>query len=339
MSAAAARRALLAAVLVTGVVTLLASLVLLAGASPADALAALVRGSVGSTAALGETLTRATSLVLCAAGAVLALRAGVLNIGLDGQLLAGAAAAAAAGALFPGVPAAARVTLLLAAGAAGALFAAPAAWLAERRGVPPVLSTLLLNLVAAAAVTWLVRGPLQDPSADYPQSRPLRAEVRFAPLAPDFRTTAAFPLALLAAGGVGLFLSRTPSGLRLRASGAAPLAARAIGVADVPLRTGALLGSAALAGLAGGLEVAAVTGRLFDPFGSGAGYLGIAAALLGGSRAGGAVAAALFFAALGAGSGALQRDTGVPSAVAMVVPGVLVLAVLLLERRRTGAGG
>ncbi|MFI5182035.1 MAG: ABC transporter permease [Thermoanaerobaculia bacterium] len=339
MSAVALRRALPAAALGAGVVGLLASIVLLAGVSPADALDALVRGSIGSAAALAETLTRATSLVLCAAGAVLALRAGVLNIGLDGQLLAGAAAAAAAGSLFPDAPAAARLTILVSAAAAGALFAAPAAWLAERRGVPPVLSTLLLNLLAAAAVTWLVRGPLQDPAADYPQSRPIRAEVRLAPLAPGFRTTAAFPLALLAAAGVGVFLRATPSGLKLRAAGAAPLAARAIGIAEVPLRTGALLGSAAFAGLAGGLEVVAVTGRLFDPFSSGIGYLGIAAALLGGSRAVGSVAAALFFAALGAGSGALQRDTGVPAAVAMVVPGILVLAVLLIRRRRSGGGG
>lgn len=339
MNAPFLQRALRAAAIGGGLLTLLSALVLLADASPGAALAALVRGSAGSPAALGETLTRATSLILCAAGAVLALRAGVLNIGLDGQLLAGAAAAAATGSLFPESPAAARLTLLVAAAAAGALFAAPAAWLAERRGVPPVLSTLLLNLVAAAAVTWLVRGPLQDPSADYPQSRPLRADVRLAPLSTGFRTTTAFPLALLAAAGVGVFLSCTPAGLKLRATGAAPAAARAIGISDVPLRTGAFLGSAALAGLAGGLEVAAVTGRLFDPFSSGVGYLGIGAALLGGSGAGGAVAAALFFAALGTGSGALQRDTGVPAAVATVVPGLLVIAVLLLERRgREGNG-
>jgi len=329
-------RVLFAAAIAASTLVLLAVLVLVAGASPGEALAALVGGSVGSGAALGETLTRATSLVLCAAGAVLALRAGVLNIGLDGQFLMGAAAAAAVGPLLDGTPNAARLALLLAAAAAGAVFAAPAVWLSERRGVPPVLSTILLNLVAAAAVTWLVRGPLQDRAADYPQSRPLSTSVRLRPLAPGVRTTAAFPVALLLAAGSGVFLSRTKAGLKLRAAGASPAAARAIGLADAPLRAGALLGSAAFAGLAGGLEVAAVTGRLFDPFGSGVGYLGIAAALLGGTGAGGATAAALFFAALGAGSSALQRDTGVPAAVAMIVPGLLVLGVLLVRRRLSG---
>ena len=336
MTSASRRRAVVGGAIAAGTLVLLALLVLAAGASPREALSTLAGGSLGSRAALGETLTRATSLVLCAAGAVLALRAGVLNIGLDGQFLMGAAAAAAVGPILAEAPQAARLALLLAAAGAGALFALPAVWLSERRGVPPVLSTILLNLVAAAVVTWLVRGPLQDRSADYPQSRPLSAAVRLAPIASGARTTAAFPVALLLAAGSGVLLSRTRVGLKLRAAGASPSAARAIGLADARLRAGALLGSAAFAGLAGGLEVAAVTGRLFDPFGSGVGYLGIAAALLGGTGAGGATAAALFFAALGAGSSALQRDTGVPAAVATIVPGLLVLAVLLVRRRLTG---
>ena len=328
-----ARGLVLAASVAGGTVAALAGLALLAGASPASALASLVEGAAGSRAALGETMTRATSLVLLAVGAAVAFRAGALNIGLEGQFLMGAAAAAAVGPALGGVPWTARVALLAAAALAGALASAPAVWLAERRGVPPVLSTILLNLVAAAAVTWLVRGPLQDPGADYPQSRPLAAAVRFDPLFAGGRTTAAFPVALFFAAGAGIVLSRTPVGLALRAAGASPKAARAIGLDDAALRGGAFLVSGAFAGLAGGLEVVAVTGRLFDPFSAGVGYLGIAAALLGGTRAGGATAAALLLAALGAGSGAMQRDTGVPSAIAALVPGLLVLAVLLARRR------
>lgn len=319
-----------------GALAVLTSLFLAAGASPWDAFSALLQGAAGSGAALGETLTRATPLLLCASGAVLALTAGVLNIGLDGQFLMGAAAAAAIGPLLSEAPWLARLAALLTAATAGALFSAPAAWLAERRRVPEVLTTLLLNLVAAAAVTWFVRGPLRDPAGDYPQSRPVGEDVRLAPLDDRIVTTAAFPLAMLLAAGTGVVLSRTTAGLRIRAAGASPAAARAIGLPVERLRAGALLASAALAGLAGGLEVLAVTGRLYDPFGSGAGYLGIAAALFGASRAGGASAASLLFAALGAGSGALQRDTGVPASVASIVPGLLVLAVLLLRGRFDG---
>ncbi len=111
-------------------------LVLLAGASPADAFAALLRGAFGSKAAVGETAARSTGLVLTAVAAVVAFRAGVLNIGLEGQFLAGAAAAAAVGPLFPDLPFAARAAVVLAAPLAGALQAAPAAWLAEKTTGP-----------------------------------------------------------------------------------------------------------------------------------------------------------------------------------------------------------
>jgi simple sugar transport system permease protein len=119
----------------------------------------------------------------------------------------------------------------------------------------------------------------------------------------------------------------------LRATGLSPLAARAIGLPHARLRLLAFAASGAIAGLAGGLEVLAVTGRLYDPFAAGAGYTGIAAALLGGSHPLAAAASAVLFAALGAGSSAMQRDTGVPGALATIVPGVVVLAVLAARAR------
>ena len=328
-------RARLVLAVAAGTLALSALLVLLAGASPAEALTALARGAFGSRAAVGETLARSTGLVLTALGAVVAFRAGVLNVGLDGQLLAGAAAAAAVGPLLPGGPLPARAAVLLAAPLAGALYAAPAAWLGERRQVPPVLSTILLNLVAAAGVTWLVRGPLRDPSGDYPQSRALAEGVLLPPLAAGTRATAAVLLAAALAAIVAFGLSRTPLGLWLRAVGEAPKAARAAGLSDDRLRSGAFLVSGALAGLAGGLEVLALTGRLYDPFTAGVGYTGIAAALLGGMTPVGGAASGVLFAALGAGSTALQRDAGVPSALASIVPAIAVLG-LLLARGRSG---
>ncbi len=316
----------------------LVSLALLAGASPLDALRALLEGAAGSRAAIGETLARSTALVLTAVGACVAFRAGVLNIGLEGQFLAGAVAAAAVGPHLPGTPFAVRLAVLAAAGAAGAAWVLPAAWLEARRGVPEVLSTILLNLVAAAAVSGLVRGALQDPSADYPQSAALPEIVRFPPLAGGSRATAAILVALLLTLFAALVLSRSPLGLRLRATGLAPSAARAIGLPASQLRLLAFAASGALAGLAGGLEVLAVTGRLYDPFSAGAGYTGLAAALLGAGNPLAAAASAILFASLGAGSSAMQRETGVPGALATIVPGVLVLTVLAARARagRTG---
>ncbi len=316
----------------TALVTL-AALAFLAGASPAGALEALASGSAGSRAALGETLLRSTGLVLTAAGACLALRAGVLNIGLEGQFLAGAAAAAAVGPALAGVPLLARAAILAAAALAGALWVVPAAVLAARRDVPEVLSTILLNLIAATAVGGLVRGALRDPAADYPQSRALPDAVRLAPLFAGGRATSAVLVAFGAAALLAVLIAATPLGLRLRAVGLAPAAARAIGLPERRLRLFAFAGSGALAGLAGGLEVLAVTGRLYDPFSAGIGYTGLAAALLGQAQPVPSAFAGLFFAALGAGSSAMQRDTGVPAALASLVPGVLVLAVLAARAR------
>lgn len=312
-----------------GTLAATAGLVLLAGASPLAAARAFADGAFLARGAFGETLARSTSLVLTAAGAVVAFRAGVLNIGLQGQLLAGAAAAAAVGPLFPGSPPLARLLVVVASLVAGALAAAPASWLSERRSVPPVLSTILLNLVADAGVTWVVRGPLRDPAGDYPQTRPLADAALLSPLVPASRATAAVLIALLLAALVWLVLHATPAGLRLRAAGASPAAARAAGLPDTAIRVGAFLASGALAGLAGGFEVLALTGRLYDPFAPGVGYTGIAAALLGGMHAAGAAVSALVFAALGAGSIALQRDAGVPAALSSIVPGLAVIALLV----------
>jgi general nucleoside transport system permease protein len=264
---------------------------------------------------------------------VLFRSAGVLNIGLEGQLLSGAAAAAWIGPFFPASPWSGRILLLAGASVAGSVATLPALWLKERRRVPEVLSTILLNLVAAAMVTWLVRGPLRDPAGDYPQSKPLSELLRLPPLFAGSRATSACLLALLAAVAAGLFLFRTPWGLQLRAVGESPRAARAAGVPAATYRSAAFLASGALAGLAGGLEVLAVTGRLYDPFAAGIGFTGITAALLGGIRPWPAGAAALLFAALGAGAGGLQRDAGVPSALATLVPALAVLALLLVRQR------
>jgi simple sugar transport system permease protein len=311
-----------------GAAAVSSAFVLAAGASPAAVLRALLEGAFLSRASFGETLTRTTPILLTALGALVAFRAGVLNIGLEGQFLAGAAAAAAAGAWLPGAPSlvlAAAVTAAVAAGAAAVL---PALWLSEKRNVPVVLSTILLNLVAVAHVSWLVRGPLRDPLGDYPQSPPVAESVRLAALAAGSRATAAVPAALLVALAIWFLLARTRWGLWIRAVGEAPGAARAAGIPDLPVRRAAFGASGALAGLAGGLEVLAVTGRLYDPFSAGTGYTGIAAALLGGLHPVGTAAASLALAGLTAGSGAIQRDAGVPAAISSIVPALAVLAVL-----------
>ncbi len=331
------RTALLPFVVVTaGVLAIFSLLILAAHGSPPAALVALAEGSFLSRYALFETGVRLTSILLCGLGTIAGFRAGVLNIGLDGQFLAGALAAAAVGPILGG-PAGVGL-VLLAAVLAGAAAVLPALFLAERRGVPVILSTILLNLVMAAAVTWVVRGPLMDPRGDYPQTAPLPDSVSLPVLFSESRLTVAPFVAVVAGILLSVFLYKTVPGLVMRAVGESPLAARGAGIDEVRVRALAFMVSGGLAGLAGGFEVLAITRRLYDPFSTGAGFTGIAAALLGNMDPAGTIFASLVLAGLGSGSSALQREAGVPAAVAFIVPALAVLGSLAwraLAKRRS----
>lgn len=302
----------------------------------ADALAAFWQGSLGSgDAIVSATLVRATPLVLAGLAVALAFRAGVLNLGAEGQLLAGAAAAATVGTVLLPALGGATVVAALAAGAlAGAGWAAIAAGF-RRRGVLEVISTIMLNFVALYAVGWLVRGPLQEPTHAYPQSRTLEAGARLPLLVPDSRLHVGFALALAAAGGLWWLLRTTAAGFRVRAVGLNSNAAAVAGLIDVNRVTArAFLASGALAGLAGAVEVTGVTFALYD-LSPGYGYTAIAVALLAGLNPLGVVATGVLFGALEAGATAMQRDAGVPASVAGVIEAALVLAVLGIGARRT----
>src|SRR5574338_943350 len=161
--------------LIAAVGLLVAMVARASGHDPVQALAALWRGSLGTSyAVLSATLVRATPLILTGLAVTLAFKAGVMNIGAEGQLLAGATAATAIGLLVGETPATLAVPGTLAAGAAaGALWALVPAWLRCRFGVLEVISTIMMNFVALFLVGFLVRGPLQEPLRIYPQSAPV----------------------------------------------------------------------------------------------------------------------------------------------------------------------
>lgn len=329
---------LLLPVAVVAVVALLLAGVLAAGGyDTSRALAALWAGSFGSPyALLSGTLVRSVPLVLAGLAVALAFRAGILNIGAEGQLLAGAGAATAVGVLA-GEPlgAAALPAVLLAGALLGALWAGVAALLRARFHVLEVISTIMLNFVALYAVGWLVRGPLQEPSRIYPQSLPLPEAARLPMLVPGSRLHAGFLLAVLLAALVWAGLHYTAAGFRVRMSGANPFAAASAGRIDVARTTaGAFLVSGALAGLAGASEVAGVTYALYENLSPGYGYTAIAVALLARLDARLVVVSGILFGALEAGAAAMQRDAGVPAAVVEVVEAVLILLVLAVEAVR-----
>jgi ABC-type uncharacterized transport system permease subunit len=304
------------------------------------ALAAFWRGSLGSEYAIvSATLVRATPLVLTGLAVALAFRAGVFNIGADGQFLAGATAAATIGWLGTAWPDVAQrfvgIPLTLAAGAAlGAAWAGIAAWLRRRFGVLEVISTLMLNFIALEAVAYLVRGPLQEPSRVYPQTSELAAGWHLPKLVPGSRLHAGFALAILLAIAAAWIVRATAGGFRMRAVGANPWAAASAGRIDVAaVTTRVFLVSGALAGIAGAVEVTGVTFSLYDNISPGYGYTAIAVALIAGLSPLGVIATSILFGALEAGAAGMQRDAGVPAVVATLVEATLVLAVLAAQAR------
>jgi simple sugar transport system permease protein len=334
-----------AAAVVATAVGLLALLLTATGHDAGRALAAFWAGSLGgSYAVLSATLVRATPLVLAGLAVAIAFRAGILNIGAEGQLLAGGTVAAAigvhaAGALGPLTAPAA----LLAGGAAGAAWAGIAALLRRRFGVLEVISTIMLNFVALYAVGWLVRGPLQEPTRIYPQSSNVGAVARLPVLVPGSRLHVGFALAVLAGVALWWVVRHTAVGFRLRATGANPFAAAVAGRIDVA-RVGALafLASGALAGLAGAVEVTGVTYALYENLSPGYGYTAIAVALLARLDPLAVIAAGILFGALEAGAGAMQRDAAVPAVLVSVVEALLILLLLavdFLRRRAAERGG
>ncbi|HKH92433.1 MAG TPA: ABC transporter permease [Gemmatimonadaceae bacterium] len=316
------------------------ALLLLAGGYPVGAgLTALWTGSFGSWYAISSaTLVRAVPLVLTGGAVALAFRAGVLNIGAEGQLLVGAAAAASVALAVPLREASSWLTLPMALGAAaagGAVWAGMAALLRARYGVLEVISTIMLNFVALHVVSFLVRGPLQEHTRIYPQSETLADALRLPRIPGAGRLHVGLLIALALVGVAGWMLRHTAAGFRLIASGESADAAASAGGIDVrATTTRVFMLSGALAGLAGGVEVLGITYALYENISPGYGYTAIAVALLARLDPWRVLATAVLFGALEAGASAMQRDASVPSTLVSVIEAALILAVVAVQAIR-----
>jgi len=239
-----------------------AVLLLLGGHSPGAAAAALVRGSVGGWSTfVSITLVKSVPLILTGLAVALAFRAGVWNIGAEGQLYAGAIAAAAVGLAGSGLPGLVLLpAVLLAAALAGAAWALVPAIMRVRLGVGEVITTILLNFVGVHWAAYMVRGPLQESRGVFPQSDPLTAAARLPGLLPDTRLHWGFVMAIALAVVLAVLLRQTRGGFQIRAVGASPIAAEISGRIDTRrVILLSILASGAIAGLAGGVEVSGVT--------------------------------------------------------------------------------
>jgi simple sugar transport system permease protein len=305
-----------------------------AGNSPIAAFGALLDGAFGSLDSLSEVAVKTCPLLLTGLAVALSFRAGVWNIGAEGQLLMGALAMAALGTRAGQLPPSLDLAVDLALAALmGAAWAGIAGQLKLRRNVNEVISTIMLNFIALGLISYLVQGPLMESGGRYPQTDAILPQLGLPRLAP-YRVHLGLLIALAAAASVHVLLFRTVPGYEMRAAGLNATAARLAGI-DVNRRVLlALMLSGALGGLAGGIEVSAVTRRLYERFSPGWGFTAIAVGLLGRLSPGGVVVAAFFFGALDAGSNAMQRVAGVSSVLVSVIQATVILFLVALEHGR-----
>jgi len=292
---------------------------------------ALAVGSVGSLNAVSETLTAAIPLVLAGLGLGLGFRAGLFNIGAEGQLLLGGTAAVVFSFTFPGLPFPVLMIASLIAGAAmGALYASIAGVLKATTGAHEVISTIMLNLISFRLLEWLLRQPYiqqegrSDPISKYvPEAGQLPRLLDW--LDPNLRVHAGVFVMLLAVALVWWILFRSKIGFAFRASGANPDAARYAGMRSGLVIVAAMATAGALAGLAGAAQVQGVLGRASPGFSAQIGFDAIALALLGRSHPVGILFAGILFGGLEAGGRQMQVDAGVSIDLIAIIQALIIV--------------
>jgi len=315
-----------------------AALIALSGHNPLTAFAAMAAGALGSAHQLGVALNKTTPYLLAGSGVALCFRAGIINIGAEGQIAIGGLGAAATALLWPVEAALPAILLALAGGAlAGAAWAALATAIHLFRQVHEVLVTLLLNFVAILLVQQALAGSLGEFGAGFLQS-PLMPHPVWLPRAiPGLDAHPGFIVGAVLAAGLSWLLWRTRFGFSLRVAGASRPAAAYAGFSVGRITWGVMLLAGALAGLAGGIEVLGVQRRLIEGFSLGFGFKAVTVALLGALEPLAVIPAALFVGLLEAGSLSMQRQVGVPSSLVAVIEGLTMLFVLAATvRRRAG---
>jgi ABC-type uncharacterized transport system permease subunit len=317
-----------------GALTVSALLVAATDGSFATVFTSMYDGSINGWGSLGTTLDNAAPLLIIAIGTIIAVRAGQLNIGQEGQVMMGALAGALVAIRIHGPGPLVLVLTLVAAALGGAIWAGIAALLRFRRGVDIVISSLLLVFVAGQVLAYSLNNVwiIQEHGADsvrLPESDQISSHVRLPRLGhgPNFNIGTGLLLAVGLAFVVWLLLARSRWGFRLRILGLNPVAAHRAGISAALLGSSAIVLSGAFSGLAGGVMLTGSAYRLSPAFANNVGWTGLLVALVARNNAGVAIVTALLFGALEAG-GSFLSTAGPPSDLVSIVQALVVLGVV-----------
>ena len=311
--------------------TLLLSLVLilLVGSDVGAALAGFIRGSFGSAYSFAEVLVKTIPLTLCGLSVAVGFRSGFTNIGAEGQFYIGAVLTTYVGMYWTNLPG----WLLLPVGMilgfiGGGIWAMIPGILRAKFGISEAINTIMFNYIATGIVGILLQTGLKSPDAYYPVSSYIPESMYLPTLIPGTRLHAGLIVALVCAVGVYVLIWRSWLGFQIRAVGLNPRASQCSGI---PVARSIILSSligGGLAGLAGVCEIAGLQHRMMEGISPGYGYLAIVAALLGNNSPAGVVLASFGIAIIQVGAQGMQRSAGVPTAIANIILGSVVLLIL-----------
>lgn len=306
------------------------------GGDPFRAFSGLLEGSFGSAKALSETAVWATPYILASLGVAVGFKAGLFNIGVEGQLALGAVVAAWIGYKLPTlvggtIPAYIHLPLTILGGMlAGGLWAAIPGWLKARFGSHEVINTIMMNYIALNLTSYLLNGPMKDPN-------PLNVVARTPKIAetarighifgPTLRVHWGFVLALLMALLIWWLIWKTTLGYEIRTAGTNGQAAKYAGINVQRTIITSMVISGALAGLAGAIEVTGLNYRHELGFSSGYGFDAIAISLLGNNHPIGIILGSILFGAMRNGATRMQFLTQIPTDVISVIQGLILFFV------------
>ena len=303
------------------------------GVTPVAALKELIVGSMGTKSALAQTLKEITPLLIAGLAVFVALRAGLFNIGAEGQLLIGALAASAVVLNVPNLFG--TILAVLAGIVAGGLWALPAGLIKAYRGGHEVITTIMLNSIAGAVAFWFLSGPIKSKTLDGTTTDSIPDVTKIPNLYEDlpFQFNWVLVVAVAIVWLTALWFRKSVAGYELRATGANRKAAATAGVNVKRVTVRAMSVSGGLAGLAGAFQVLAYEHRFYDGFSSGFGFDSLGVALLAGSSPWGVLPSAVLFGVLGTGTSSMQT-LGVPNGLSGVLLGLLIICFAAFRYRR-----
>ena len=287
------------------------------------------KGGSGSIGFIEETLVKATPIILTGLSFAFAFRAGIFNVGAEGQLYMGGVLAALVGTSLQGLPMIIHLPLvIIAAFIGGGLWGLFAGWLKVKFEANEIITTVMLNYVANFWVSYLVTGPMKAPPGTFPQSESVATSAQLPRILPPTRVHLGLIIALICIVLYYIFFRKMILGYETRITGKNMDASKYAGMNSERIMLFIMFISGGMAGLAGASEILGIQGRLLADFSPGYGFSGIVVSLVGMNSPFGIFLTAILFGILKSGGNLMQMIAKVPVAVIYIIEGLVVIFVL-----------